>query len=182
MDLSLATVLKDTWSILEDMVSSSSAEEKTIILATVDPNNQPQACSVVLRGFDPSKGLIKFYTDADSLKLKSLTINPNAQILIWKPKLSVQLRLSTKVRLTQGKKVTNLWKIIPVISQTSYGKDPSTGSKIETPYAYNTLSSEEKFVVAECCISKIDFLCLKEKHWRAQFNFNGDWLGHWIVP
>ena len=178
----MATVLKDTWSILEDMVSSSYAEEKTIILATVDPDNQPQACSVVLRGFDPLKGLIEFYTDADSLKVKNITFQSNAQILIWKPKLSVQLRLSAKVRLTQGQKGTNLWKRIPVISQTSYGKDPSTGSQIEMPYAYKTLSLEEIFVVAECCISRIDFLCLKEKHWRAQFNFNGDWLGHWIVP
>ena len=182
MDLSLAAVLKDTWIILESMVSRNSAQENIITLATVDPENQPQACSVVLRGIDTTHGLLEFYTDADSLKCKSISHNPNAQILIWKPELSVQLRLYTEIRLTQGQMSKNRWKRVPVISQTSYGKDPSTGTSIKMPHAYKTLSSEEKFVVANCWIRGIDFLSLKEKHWRAQFNLDGEWVGQWIVP
>ncbi len=182
MDPNLAIVLKNAWGILESAACSSITEEKTITFATVDRSNQPQVCSVVLRGLDAVQGLLEFYTDSDSLKCKSLCLNPKAQILIWKPELSVQLRLSGEARLRQDQKSAKLWERVPAISQTSYGKAPPTGTQIEAPYAYKTLCSENKFVVVDCWLHKIDVLYLKKNHCRAQFYFDGEWLGHWIAP
>ena len=182
MDHSLAAVLKHTWSIVEGIVSSRATEEKTITLATVDPKNQPQACSVILRGVNTMERLFEFYTDADSLKYNSLSRNPKAQILIWKPEIAVQLRFSVEIRLIQDQKSAKIWKKIPVKSQTNYGKDPSTGTHIERPHAYKMLSTGNKFVIAQCKIQKIDFLSLKQSHLRAQFSFDDDWVGHWKVP
>ena len=176
-----ANLFDHTWDILTEIATTKTAL-RTITLATVDRDNQPQACLVVLRTVDCYHQMLEFYTDADSLKCQSFARNPKAQILIWQEINAVQLRLSVKVSLRQDAKATELWQKVPSPSQIAYGKQPPTGTAIERPFDYKTLSLEDKFVVAECWITKIDYLSLKEDHFRVQFERQSGWSGKWISP
>ena len=178
---SFADLLDHTWDILTEILTTKTAL-RTVTLATVDQYNQPQACLVVLRSVDRNNQILEFHTDADSLKCQSLTLNSKAQILIWQDTNAVQLRLTAEVLLQQDEKTAELWHKVPSPSQIAYGKQPPTGEIIEGPFDYKTLSSEEKFVVVECRITKIDYLSLKKDHFRAQFEKQSGWSGKWVSP
>ncbi len=176
-----ADLFDRTWDILTEIATTKTAL-RTITLATVDRDNQPQACLVVLRAVDCDHQILEFHTDADSLKCQSLARNPKAQILIWQEIYAVQLRLSVEASLRQDAKATELWQKVSSSSQIAYGKLPPTGAAIARPFDYKTLSLEEKFVVAECRVTKIDYLSLKDDHFRAQFQRQNGWSGKWISP
>ena len=180
-DLSLASLLDQSWAILE-MTRSAKTSERTMTLATVDPSGQPQVCTVVLRSSNRATNMLEFYTDADSLKFTSLVEEPKAQILIWQPDMSVQLRISVEIDLQCNDKSRKLWVKVPGPSQISYGKLPPTGRAISAPFDYENMTSIDKFSVAECAIQKIDFLSLEQTHHRAQFFRNDNWAGQWISP
>ncbi len=174
-------LLNHSWDILTEIATAKTAL-RIITIATVDRDNQPQACLVVLRAVDRHHQVLEFHTDADSLKCQSLTNNRKAQILIWQEMTAVQLRLSVEVSLRQDAKAAKLWQKVPSPSQIAYGKQPPTGLAIDGPFDYKTLSSEGKFVVAECLVTKIDYLSLKKDHFRAKFEKQSGWSGKWISP
>jgi len=92
------------------------------------------------------------------------------------------LRLSVEVNLRQDEESQALWKQVPSPSQIAYGKSPPTGAAISGPHDYDTLSSQDKFVVVECHITRIDYLSLKAEHFRAVFEKEDSWSGKWISP
>ena len=179
--LSLVSLLDQSWAILKTL-QSAKRYERTITLATVDLRSQPQACLVVLRSINRANGEFEFHTDADSLKFASLKKEPKAQILIWRPELSVQLRISVEIDLQCDDESRKLWAQVPRPSQISYGKSPPTGRPISKPFEYKNMASIDKFVVARCTIQKIDFLSLSQAHHRAQFLRTDNWAGQWISP
>jgi hypothetical protein len=174
-------LLTHTWDMLADIATTKTAS-RTITFATVDTNDQPQACVVVLRSVDPEHQILQFHTDADSLKCRSLRHNPKAQILVWNETVSIQLRLSVEVNLRQDAKSQALWQQVPSPSQVAYGKHPAAGAVISGPFDYRILSSQDKFVVVECHVTKIDYLSLKAEHFRAVFEKDDSWSGKWISP
>ena len=174
-------LLDHTWDILTEMVTTKTAL-RTMTLATVDHDDQPQACLVVLRTVDRNNQVLEFFTDADSLKCQSLARNSKAQILVWDDRNAVQLRLSVEVLLRQDEKAAERWQKVPSPSRLSYGKQPVTGAVIMGAFDYKALASEEKFVVGECQITKIDYLSLQVEHFRAQFDKQSGWSGKWISP
>ena len=178
---SIVDLLDHTWEILTEICTTKTALS-AVTLATVDRDDQPQVCLVVLRAVDRDNQILEFHTDADSLKCQSLARNPKAQILIWREINAVQLRLSVEVSLRQDERAAELWQKVPSPSQIAYGKQPPTGTVTEGPFDYKTLSAEEKFLVAECQITKIDYLSLKEDHFRVQFEKKIGWCGKWISP
>ena len=180
-DLSITSLLDQSWSILQTVLSAKESP-RTITLATLDPTGQPQVCTVVLRSIVRVTQMLEFHTDADSLKCSSLAKEPRAQILIWRPELSVQLRLSVQINLRCDEKSRQLWARVPGPNQISYGKSPPTGHLISTPFEYENMGSIDNFAVAECAIQKIDFLSLANTHYRAQFLRADNWAGQWISP
>ena len=176
-----ADLFANTWDILTEIATVKNSL-RTITFATVDRNGQPQACLVVLRNVDRDNQILEFYMDADSLKYQSLVRNPKAQILVWEEINAIQLRLSVKVTLRQDVKAEEIWQKVPSPSQIAYGKQPPTGSVINGQFDYKNLSSGNKFVVAECRVTSIDYLSLKEVHFRAQFEKRSGWSGKWISP
>jgi len=42
--------------------------------------------------------------------------------------------------------------------------------------------SIKNFVVAECHVRKIDFLSIKDRHYRAVFTRTKKWEGEWVSP
>jgi pyridoxamine 5'-phosphate oxidase len=179
--LSLASTLDQSWAILQNFWSGKGSD-RTITLSTVDHTGQPQVCMVVLRSIQRASNILEFYTNADSLKCASPIEEPKAQILIWRPDVSVQLRISVENDLHCDDKSRKLWAKVPGPSQISYGKSPPSGCPVSEPFDYENMASIDKFLVAECAIQKIDFLSLEHTHYRAQFSRSDNWAGQWISP
>ena len=177
----LSELYNRAWSYLVAGVKGQSTA-RLVVLASVDPSGQPEARSVVLRSADPAQSRLEFHTDVDSQKVTSLHHMPRAQIHVWDPTDHVQLRLDVQVALRQDDYASEQWKKVPGPSQIAYGKTPSTGRVIPGPFAYETTSSQENFVVADCLVRTIDYLCLDGPHFRAVFKASDGWKGAWLSP
>ena len=189
-ECNLDTLFTQTWTIVHDIVASSSPsldnkDQSIITLAYIDIDGQPSVCSVALRASNSDLHMLEFYSDLDSMKCKSvLRNNTKAQLLIWKAEEAIQLRLSVELRLRHNdRKTESLWETMSQQDRSHYGKRPSTGTPIDGPCAYETLSCKGKFTVVECHLQKIDFLSLREMDFRAQFTKKDkEWIGQWISP
>lgn len=70
-------------------------EPNAMTLATVGPDGQPSARTVLLKGVD-RRGLA-FFTNLDSRKSRELARNPKAALLFWWGPLQRQVRLEGKI-------------------------------------------------------------------------------------
>lgn len=177
----LTELYNRAWSYLVAGVKGQSSA-RVVVLATINPNGEPEARSVVLRRADPAQSRLEFHTDVDSQKVTSLRHMPKAQIHVWDPTHHVQLRLDVQVALRQDDYASEQWNKVPGPSQIAYGKTPPTGQVVRGPFAYETTSSQENFVVADCLVRTIDYLCLDGPHLRAVFQASDGWKGAWLSP
>ena len=155
---------------------------RVVVLATVNPNGEPKARSVVLRRADPAQSRLEFHTDVDSQKVTDLRHTPKAQIHVWDPTGLVQLRLDVQVGLRQDDYASEQWKKVPGPSQIAYGKAPPTGRAIAGAFEYQNTASRENFIIADCSVCEMDYLCLDGPHFRAVFQAEDGWKGAWRSP
>lgn len=177
----LGHLLENAWSYLS-VGGGKNANARVVVLATVDPNGQPEARSVVLRAATRDQSRIEFHADLDSQKVSSLSHNPNAQIHLWHPKDKIQLRLDVAATLRCDDYASLQWQKVPSPSQIAYGKTPPVGARVAGPFEYKNTPSQENFVVVDCKVSKIDYLSLDGPHFRAVFEARDEWKGCWISP
>ena len=177
----LTKLYENAWSYLVDGVRGQGAT-RVVVLATVNPNGEPLARSVVLRRAVPAQSRLEFHTDVDSQKVTDLRHTPKAQIHVWDPTGLVQLRLDVEVALRQDDYTSEQWKKVPGPSQIAYGKAPPTGRAIAGPFEYKNTAVRENFIVADCLVRKIDYLCLDGPHFRAVFQAKDGWKGVWRSP
>lgn len=71
-------------------------EATAMTLATVDPDGQPSARIVLLKGFDADG--FRFYTNYDSRKGRALAAHPVAALVFWWERLERQVRINGAVR------------------------------------------------------------------------------------
>lgn len=74
----------------EEVAATSVIEANAMVLATVTPDDLPQARTVLMKGFD-AKGL-RFYTNYDSAKGQQIAANPHVCALFYWPTLQRQVR------------------------------------------------------------------------------------------
>ena len=177
----LTELYNRAWSYLVAGVKGQSSA-RVVVLATINPNGEPEARSVVLRRADPAQSRLEFHTDVDSQKVTDLRHTPKAQIHVWDPTGLVQLRLDVQVDLRQDDYTSEQWKKVPGPSQIAYGKAPPTGRAIAGPFEYKNTAVRENFIVADCLVRKIDYLCLDGPHFRAVFQAEDGWKGVWRSP
>lgn len=70
-------------------------EPKAMTLATVDPDGQPSARIVLIKGFDETG--FRFYTNYHSRKGMALAANPRAALVFWWEPLERQIRITGAV-------------------------------------------------------------------------------------
>ena len=85
-------VLDWIWDALERGVASSRHAYHTPVVATCDPDDQPDARVVVLRRVDRDRRALMFHSDARSPKVQQLRHRPTASWVFWSPPEKVQLR------------------------------------------------------------------------------------------
>lgn len=178
----LADFLDLGWQRLTRGVADRHAAARHPIFATVSPNGQPEARTVVLRGASRADGTLEVHTDGGSDKVKSLRASPRAQLMVWDEKAKLQIRLSTRVTIHQGEDVADRWKNVPDGSRIAYGASPNPGTLIPNAHAYTKLASCAWFTVLTCHVESIELMQLIDPHRRAVFKANDGWVGEWRVP
>lgn len=78
-----------TW--FDAAAKSGVVEPNGMTLATVGPDGQPSARTVLLKGFD-STGFV-FFSNYESRKGRDLAVNPRAALLFWWSELERQVRI-----------------------------------------------------------------------------------------
>ena len=182
MNISLPKLLDQAWGLLEEGQADGQSPFRLMSLATVDREGQPQARHVVLRGVDRAGENLEFHTDIGSSKCAELQANPQAQLLFWDPDRAIQLRLHARIALRQDAHRDAQWQNVPGPSQIAYGKTPRTGLAIRDAFAYALTPSKSQFMVCSCAVQKLEFLSLKEQHFRAVFQADDRWAGTWLSP
>lgn len=175
---SLAETLDQVWDLLTQPGTTHLAS-----LATIDENGAPQARVVAVREFNRIQAKVTFQVDLLSLKLKGLTSDPRATLLIWMPKDLVQLRLSGTTEIITGARVLHLWDQTPEAHREAYGHVPPPGTAIGASDDWSIAPSAERLAVLEISLSHIDVVSLEPAgHRRAEFLHKNNWLGQWLSP
>lgn len=82
---------------LADALESESLDANAMTLATVTPDGQPKARTLLLKGFSKEKGWV-FYSNYDSDKGQELEENPRCSLLFWWETLERQVRVEGRVQ------------------------------------------------------------------------------------
>ncbi|MEO0930939.1 MAG: pyridoxamine 5'-phosphate oxidase family protein [Pseudomonadota bacterium] len=151
-------------------------------LATVSPDNWPEARMVVLRGSDSEAAMVWVHTDLQSDKIRSLQATPRAALHVWDADQALQIRMQAAVHIESGPAVRPIWDNIPDHSKQSYGLTPPPGTAIDASLAYTEDPDPETFAVLHCQIMHIDALHLGQDHRRCSFSRARQWQGQWLSP
>jgi hypothetical protein len=86
------------------------------------------------------------------------------------------------VTIRSGAEVAEIWAGVPDPSRQSYGITPAPGTPIADTLDYVKEPDPATFAVLTCRIVHIDAVHLGDRHRRAAYSHNGDWVGQWLVP
>lgn len=91
-DPDLPAVLRPVWDAL-DAATSRRTPFTLAGLATVAPDGSPCVRSVILRDWDPDRGVLGFATDERSAKVREVRAEPRVALVLWDDDAQVQVRL-----------------------------------------------------------------------------------------
>jgi len=178
----LCAFLDEAWGHLQQGVADSSSPARYPAFATVAEDGTPEVRTVALRGASRSQSMLEIHTDVLTCKVVALQRSPKAAFLVWLPSANLQIRVTTTVVIQTGSDIEQHWDRVPVASRVSYGTKPTPGTAISDAYAYEKPSERERFAVLMCSVLAMDLVQLGERHRRAGFNNENDWVGEWLAP
>ncbi|WP_299651065.1 pyridoxamine 5'-phosphate oxidase family protein [uncultured Tateyamaria sp.] len=178
----LAAFLASAWQHLGRGVADGRSPARYPTFATVSPDGLPELRTVALRRASQTDGMVEVHTDIVTPKVQSLRALPKAALHVWLPKADLQIRLTTTVEILTGETVEIAWASVPPASRVSYGTEPDPGTEIDDVYAYTKPPVRDRFAVLRCRIDHIDLVELGERHRRAEFTRETEWLGSWLAP
>lgn len=156
---------------------------RTPVLATVAIDGSPNARTVVLRGADPARQMLRFYTDRRSPKVTELMAASGAVLVFWSALLKWQLRVRVKLAVVaEGPEVEALWDAIRSSAAAGdYLGLLAPGTGIEGVHAVTAQEdAAHHFALLEAQVVDIDWLELgPDGHRRARVTAD-DW--QWLVP
>ena len=167
-------------------LAMAALQSDLVTFATVSPDGEPEARTVVLRDADPESGTLEIYTDLESAKVSSLRHQPRASVLLWDADLNLQIRAQSAVTVLTGDAVAERWDDVPDHSRFSYGMTPPPGNVITASDAYVKAPDQAVFAVLSCRVDTIDVVHLGTPHRRAGFRRDpsrgGDLVANWLAP
>ena len=184
-------IYNQIWFFLEEGVKDRNSPFHTPTLITLENNDIPSARTLVLRGVDREKKILRFHTDKRSKKIKQINSNPNSVIHIYSQHEKLQLRFKSNLTLyTEGSFVNDAWEKSYGMSRICYQVSDTPGSVINNQNEYEYTPKEnhdgkDNFVVILAEIIEIEWLYLScEGHRRAKFTYDTDnkIKLSWLVP
>ena len=82
----LKAIYDEAWGMLERGVADRRSPARHPTIATVSPDGQPQARTVVLRAASRAAQTVEFYSDTRAAKLAALGKTPLAVVHVWHPR------------------------------------------------------------------------------------------------
>lgn len=163
-----------------------------LTLATVSSDGRPSACLMINRGVDRAKARIWFHTDLRSPKVADLRSRPEACVVGWDPRTSVEIRLSGRCSIHHASDAlaqshwdhfsrTAMWLYEhPQAPQQDPGDGPVDLRLPNDPAALShaiTARARAQFVVLQVQIDSIDWLQATDRtQVRATLKASEDWL------
>ena len=157
------------------------------------------ARTVVLRGVDPRRRVLRFHTDARSPKLLGLPVGAPVAWVFYAPRLKQQVRARGHVIAVPAAEVEAAWSRTRPMSRRCYRSPSPPGQPIATPEAGwvsaldDARNAEDQgstgrdaFTVVETVIEELDWLYLQARgHLRGQLRWQPDrdaFDATWVAP
>ena len=155
------------------------------------PEGLPAVRTVVLRGADRARGIVRFHTDRRSGKYCELRANPAVAVHLYDHEKKIQLRLRGEARLHAGDGLAaELWSGMRDMSKACYRQPQPPGSAVDEARevdAAEPLPDERglsNFVGVEVLLAELEWLYLAARgHRRAVFDLSAiPPRGRWLAP
>ena len=194
----LDLTLKEILGLIQRAVKDRKSGFHNFVLATSFDNN-PDARTVVLRGFDSEKMELSFHSDLRSQKINQLNKNQNVSLVFYDEKKKIQLRIKGKTNIRKSfneawNKLTN-WSKRCYLTLSPPGQEsekPSSGFPekfaFDAPSLEQTKDGLKNFGQIRVSIHEIEWLFLASQgHRRALFEVvksDNKFLieGKWLIP
>ena len=180
---SLLAIVTEVWATLGRAAVDKQSPLRWFTLATVSPDGQPEARTVVLRGVDRSLRRLTLYTDRRAAKVLALTANPTASCHFFDARRMLQYRLVGKAEiLTEGPRWDEHFHRLPPTATEDYAALLAPGSVGVSKR--DTALAADYFTVVDVTVDSLDWLNLsRDGHLRARFDWQGqNTFAEFIVP
>jgi pyridoxamine 5'-phosphate oxidase len=189
----LDAALAESWRLLARGVADRRSPFHHPTLATVGLDGTPQARTVILRGCDPARRMLRLHTDTRSRKAAELEARPEAALHAYDPVAKIQLRIAGRIVLHHADAIADAaWAASRPMSRQVYGIAPGPGTAIAAGGAFalppptedGTAGGRAQFVVAALEVATLEWLYLAlEGHRRARFDWTAGALRRtWLAP
>lgn len=146
--------------------------------------------TVVLRGCDPSRRLLRVHTDWRAGKVAEIAADSRISILAYDLGQKIQVRLQCKASIhREGPLWERAWAETRPFSRECYRVVDSSAAELAAPEeavfdAAQTNDGADNFCVLLAEAHSLEWLYLAAKgHRRARFIWDGkQWAGSWLVP
>ena len=193
----LSDLDRDCWKMLVSAPKRPKDGFKTFTLATIGPDNAPDARTVVLRRADELTRQLWFHTDRRAAKVAQLQANNYVTLLFWDAKRQVQLRLFATTVLHEADADADVnWEKLWLGARKMYLSEETPGTPQIEPYPGfppelgEALPSEAdseagrpNFVAVECRVLWLEYLKLgRAGQIRARFTYGPQPSQTWLAP
>jgi hypothetical protein len=182
---SLHTIQAACW---QELVRAAHEREhpwRLMTLATLGPEGA-DARTVVLRDVDAGSQAVVFYSDDRAAKVRDLSADPRATLVLWSHVLGWQLRLRCAVEVhTGGLEVSSRWARLKL---TPAARDYLSPLPPGAPFGHDARfepdrASRGHFCVLRAQVRSMDWLELHaDGHRRARFTAGQQPPGQWLAP
>lgn len=166
-------------------VNESAHPFRFATLATLGLGNLPRLRTIRIRGFDPEKMQLTFYTDSRSKKILHIKENNKVSLLFYHPDKLFQLRLEGLAIRERDEDILQAhWEHVDGNSQLDYLTSTAPGTEIKDPDKIEYIEEASYFSVVYILPFKIELLQLKRPHHlRIRFSKReGIWKSDYLVP
>ena len=170
---------------LTDGVKNRNSDFRTFTLCTAGDN--PSGRTVVLRGYNPSSGVITLHTNYHAKKIDQIENNSNVCCVFYSKKAKLQYRCFGDAIINHGNdKTKEAWNKMSSLSKECYFQNPSPDTQIHNfdDFSKSITNNQSKdFSLININIKRIDWLYLKrEGHRRANIFINTPQNDMWLAP
>jgi pyridoxamine 5'-phosphate oxidase len=195
----LRQVLEQVWGLLAHAAEDVTSPMNNPVLATVTPEGEPDARTVVLRRVDRERRRLYVNTDTRSPKHHELKPMPRAVFVFYDPQSRTQLRVRVDIRLHHDDETTRrAWDALPDDARRLYMTTSAPGDLAPVPTSGLPPAVEQHgpgradeeagyrhFAVLEAVVTHIDWLYFTESTpRRAAFSWEADDAPRagWLYP
>ena len=195
----LELTLEEILTLCQRGVNDRKSGFHNVVLSTVDENNNPDARTVILRGFNSEEMTINIHSDGRAKKINYLKLNKKVCLVFYDDKKKIQIRIKGIANIKES--LEKAWNKLSNWSKRCYLTSKAPGSESNKPssgfpkefesIAPDSVTSEKglkNFAVISIKIERIEWLFLASQgHRRAIFkidrkNSKINISSQWLIP